>query len=326
MKIFKNRAVVVIIMLISFVSVSIAEPQKTEEGFPKKPITIYAPYAVGGGVDLTARALSTILPKYLGVSVIVVNKPGGNGALAHSFFKNLDPDGYSLIVTGQSAVTLTPLIQAVDYDPLKDFVYISRVIGLNDMIAVRSDSQFKTMMALIEYSKTHPGQVTCANAGAGGVSYYLIDGINKATGGKLVKVPFSGASEATTAVLSGDAKAYFGSLSSALAFVSSGQMKILAFNSQRDPNYPDVPTLLELNCGIDFGPGNYCGLAGPAGMSPKIVEYIDDAVAKTVKDKDFIAMCNKLKLPIAYLNSKDFFAATEHEIEICKKIVEATDR
>jgi len=255
------------------------------QAYPNKPITVYCGFAPGATTDLTTRALAAGMEKHLGVPVIVENKPGAGATVAPALLAKQKPDGYTLTVTTSGALIKLPHLYKLGYDPLKDFtylVYYSRYIG---GLCVNGDSPFKTIHEFIAYAKEHPG-LSYGSSGTYTQQQMSVEFLAKCKGLTFKHVSTKGGQEFNTLLLGRHTDFVAGS-GSHIPYVKQGVFRmLLVFNQdERDPNYPDIPTLKELGC-EDCAPGYYVVL-GPKGMPPAISKMLVDTFKKVTEGPDF---------------------------------------
>jgi tripartite-type tricarboxylate transporter receptor subunit TctC len=309
-------SMMIVAVMMSLVGVGSAQAQK----YPSKHITLICPFNPGGGADLTARAFASTAPKYLGQSVIVVNKAGASGSVAHTAFKNEKPDGYTLIVTGNSPSTVFPYLEKVAYDPINDFVFLGRITNMHNVIVVKKDAPWKDIHEFFADAKANPGKLKVGTSGANSLDDLFVRMMNQELGIELVGVGFEASSEGNMAVLGGHIDANNCAVLTPLPLIRSGSMRALAITSDtRDPNLPDVPTLIEL--GINLSLNNSIGFAAPKGTPKEIVAFLEDAIKKTFDDPGYKAIASKVGLTPDYLNGEDFKKVTAAEGAKVKKII-----
>jgi tripartite-type tricarboxylate transporter receptor subunit TctC len=290
--------------------------------YPTKPVNLIVPNSPGGGSDTAARALASIAPKYLGQSLIVINKPGGSGSTAHSEIAKAKPDGYTLLITGNSPSTVVPYLGKVNYDPLNDFEFIIRITNLRNSLGVAGNSQFKTVEEFFAYAKANPGKIKIGNSGANGIDDLVIRMMNAKVGMQTVQVPFDSSAEIIAAVMGGHIAAYSGSVTSILPMVQNKTMRILAITAdERDPVFPDIQTLKEK--GMDVSLNNQIGVGAPKGTPKEIIAFLHDAFKKSLDDEGFRAFAKRLNFSIDYLNPADFKQAVEADSNKVKAIIAA---
>lgn len=290
--------------------------------YPTKPVNLIVPFGPGGGADTPARVLAGVAPKYLGQSIIVINKPGASGSTAHSEVAKARPDGYTLIITGNSPSTVVPYLGKTSYDPLNDFEFVIRLTNLRNCLGVSANSQFKTAEEFFAFGRANPNKIKIGNSGANGVDDLVIRLMNKAAGMQTVQVPFDSAAEIIAAVMGNHIAAYSGSVTAILPMVQNKTMKILGITADdRDPAFPDIPTLKEK--GMDVSLNNMIGIGAPKGTPKEVVARLHDAFKKSMEDEGFKAMAKRLSFSIDYLNGADFKKAIEADSNKVKAAIAA---
>jgi tripartite-type tricarboxylate transporter receptor subunit TctC len=271
--------------------------------FPTKEVQIIVPYAAGGATDLVFRALAASSQKYLGKAVVVINKPGGGGAVGFTEAKQAKPDGYTL-VTAITPITILPhqVKTAFSY---RDFEPIISVVQDPVMFQVRADAPWKDLKEFLDYARANPGMITVGNSGAGGGVHLIALAFEKAAGVKFNHIPFAGGGPSVTALLGGHVNAVSVGPPEGIAQVKAGQLRIIAlFSEQRMPDFPNVATVREQ--GVDFAMGQWRGLAAPKGTPPEVVKVLHDAFKRGMEDPAFTKNAADMAVALAYVGSADF--------------------
>jgi len=280
--------------------------------FPTKEVQIVIPYAAGGATDLVFRALAASSQKHLGKAIVVVNRPGGGGAVGFTEAMQARPDGYTL-VTAITPLTILPH-QVKTAFTYRDFEPIINVVLDPAMFQMRADAQWKTLPELLDYAKKNPGMVTVGNSGAGGGVHLIALAFEKAVGVQFNHIPFAGGGPSVTALLGGHIHAVSVSPPEGIPHVKAGKLKIMAlFSEKRMADFPNVPTVREQ--GIDFSMSQWRGLAAPKGTPPDIVKKLHDAFRKGMEDPAFLKNAADMSVTLSYLGSADFgkLMAADHE-------------
>ncbi len=257
---------------------------KAQDSYPSRPIKLLVGFAPGGATDTTFRKLAELASKQLGQPIIVENRPGAGATLAPSTMaKTEPPDGYT-IAAATAGLLRYPYMQKVDWDPIKDFTWITGLGGYTFVLAVNADSPFKTTADLIAYAKKNPDSVTIATAGAGTTMHLLAEALAGMADVKITHIGYKGSSEAVTAILGGHTMATVDANGTILPYVESGKMRVLlSFDPQPVASLPGVPTAKSLGYDLVY-PAPY-GLVGPKGMPTAIVDKLYQAF-KTAADSD----------------------------------------
>jgi tripartite-type tricarboxylate transporter receptor subunit TctC len=273
--------------------------------FPNKPIEVIVGYAPGGGTDMIARAVADVAQKYVGQSLVVVNKPGAAGIIGAQYVASAKPDGYTLLVAGGSETVSTPHFRSLPFSPVDDFEPIIRFMIERLNFYVRTESPWKTMQELVADAKKNPEKFSYATAGVGGLHYSTMVVTAKRAGFSMNHVPYKGGAETLAALAGGHVDVAMASPNEAYALVQGGRVRPLATASiERSPTEPNTPTLREL--GIDVYLENQKGFVAPKGTPKAIVQQLHDSLRKVFDDPQFKANADKLKLELAYLDPEDF--------------------
>ena len=293
---------------------------RAQDVYPSRPITLIVPWTAGGGSDGAMRVFAQIATKYLKQTVVIENIAGASGTLGPArMARTAKPDGYTLSQIPAGIFRL-PAMHKTDWDPQKDFDYIARIAGYQGIFVVRADSPIKTLNDLITFAKAHPGEVTYGSVGVGTGNHLNVAEFGLKAGLELTHVPYKGSSESLTALLGGHVMLV--SSESAGSYIVSGKVRALAVtNEKRLSRFPDIPTLHELGYGGALN-SSY-GWAGPAGMDPKIVAYLDGITKKVTEDPEFIEAMVKFDQVIAYLNTADYNASISRELAAGRRLIEA---
>lgn len=316
----KNSLVFTVVVSLIFGMVGWGGAQSAPPNYPNRAITVICPWSPGGGADIQTRAFAAVAPKYFGQSLVVVNKPGASGSVAHNAFKNEKPDGYTLIVTGNSPSTVFPNLEKVTYDPVNDFDFIGRITNMHNVLTVKQDARWKTINEFVDYAKANPGRVRVGTSGANSLDDLMLRRMNQELGIQLLGVGFGSSGEGVVATLGRHIDANFCGVLSVLPSIKDGELRALASTrSTRDSNMNDVPTFIEK--GMDIALSNSIGIAAAKGTPKEIVAFLEAAFKKTIDDPGFQASASKLGLIVSYLNGADFKKATADEFAKVKKVV-----
>jgi tripartite-type tricarboxylate transporter receptor subunit TctC len=281
----------------------LATPAFAQDSYPSRPITLIVPYAAGGSTDQLGRALAEGLSRELRQAVVVDNKPGGNGTMGVLQMKRSQPDGYTLTMVPLS-VFRQPYLQTVSYHPLKDLSYIATVANYSYAIAVRADARWKTIQDLVNDAKANPDSIAYGSSALYSTNHLVMAELGRETGVRWTHVPYKGDSEALTALMGGHVQVV-SSTSTVLPFAQSGKMRVLATGGETRPkDFPDVPTLKE--AGYPVALASPLGIGGPAALPEAIVQKLDAAIARVLKDPAFIGQTDKLGIELFYTGHKQY--------------------
>lgn len=256
--------------------------------WPTKTVRIVVPFAPGGTTDILARSVAPELGKAFGQAFIVDNKAGAGGNLGAEQVAKSPGDGYTLLMgtVGTHGINRA-LYPKLPYDPIKDFVPITLVAGVPNVMVVNADfaaaNHINTVRDFIAFAKTRPGQLNMASSG-NGTSIHLAGELFKSqTGLFMTHIPYRGSSPALLDLTAGQVQVMFDNLPSALQLIKGGKLKALAVTSaRRSAILPDVPTVEEAVGLKGFEATSWFGLLAPAGTPMDVVNQIQQEVAKSL--------------------------------------------
>ena len=268
------------------------------ETYPTKPVRLIVPFPPGGATDQHLRTIANLASKYLKQPIIIENKSGASGSVALSGLKHDKPDGYTLSVLVPTSLRL-PHLMKMNYDPLKDFTYISMLSGYSYVLAVPAASPFNSWKDVVAYARAHPGKLTYGTAGTNSTMHLVMEETSRVEKIQLTPVPYKGDGDMIQD-LSGN-QISMGVPSMGVApLVEAGRLRLLAiFTAERSSRFPDVPTMKQ--AGTDILAVVPYGIVGPAGMNKDIVNTLAEAFKKASADSENINMLEKLSQVNMYL-------------------------
>ncbi|MDP8245945.1 MAG: tripartite tricarboxylate transporter substrate-binding protein [Candidatus Hinthialibacter antarcticus] len=289
-----------------------------ESRFPSKPITIVVTWDAGGGTDALARSLAMHSSDAFGTVVNVLNRPGGSGAVGHSFGATARPDGYTVTMITYELCTYQPLGR-VDLSPLN----YKPVMQLNEdpaAITVHADSPWQTLAEFIEHAKQNPGAVTIGNSGPGAVWHIGALKIESETGVEFTHVPHNGAKPAVTQLLGKHIDAVSVSPAEVLQYLELGTLRCLGVMSDaRFSSLPDVPTMREQ--GVELVHGTWRGLAAPPETPDAIIAQLKAGFKAGFDSAPFQESAKKALLGLRYRGPQEFKTFLGSEFEATSKLL-----
>ncbi len=287
------------LVVLCLLPVAAAWAQDTASTFPNKTITIIVPYAAGGSSDVRARQVAQKIAGYLGQSVIVDNKPGGNGNIGTQAIAKAAPDGYTIGIGNLAPMTVNKTLMpaTTPFDPTSDLVPVALLEKGPLVLVVNADkSPHKTLKELLAAQKASPGRMSYASAGSGG-SFHLAGEMYKATTGTFsVHIPYRGGGPATNDLLAGQVDYMFDMVPAALGYLKASPAKMRALavaHDKRVPSLPDVPTFAELGF-KDLSISNWFGIVAPKGTPKPIVDKLNQAINRALQEPD---LAQRITLP-----------------------------
>jgi tripartite-type tricarboxylate transporter receptor subunit TctC len=252
--------------------------------FPSKPITIYIGFGPGGATDTVARLYAQKLSQVLNTPVIIENRPGANQLPAIRSLQSAQPDGYTLLIAGGSALTEAPVIRAgLGYDPLKDFSLIGNIGSQPCVLTVGNSVPANSVAELIAYAKAHPDSLNYSSAGVGTAGHLESLYFQHVTGTKMTHIPFKSDAETSRELMAGTVQLDVLTAQFAVPLIKSGKLKGLMITTQQQQSYlPNVPGVDGVNVkGLDgLDPCTFYSLLGPVGMPADVVARLNDALNK----------------------------------------------
>ena len=254
---------------ITFACVSLpafAQPASTGSGqaYPTRAIRMLIPFPAGSAADIIARAMEPAMRERLGQALVIDNRGGAGGNIAAELTAKSPADGYTLLMAtiGTQAINLS-LYSKINYHPQKDFTTIALVGESPNAMVLNPTVPAKTVKEFIALAKSKPGVINYGSSGSGTTVHLSGELFKVMTGINMLHVPYKGASESLTALISGETDLQFASLSSAIPLIKSGRLRALGVTSPiRSPSLPELPTIAELGL-PGFAAVAWFGIVGP---------------------------------------------------------------
>jgi tripartite-type tricarboxylate transporter receptor subunit TctC len=284
--------------------------------YPNRAITIVVPFPAGGLTDTPVRLLAQMMQEKLNVPVVVENKPGGSGVIGASYVLRSEPDGYTLLANAV-ADTQNLFYMKIPYNAVKDFTAIAKIVdGPPLVLLVNAKMPYKSVADVVADAKARPDGVSFGTSGYATSPFIALKELNDVAGTNIVAVPYHGAGEAATSLMSGSIQGTFTAFSSGKSLVDSGQVRALAVaGPKRLDAWPNVPTMQESGF-KDFDYNAFVGLAAPAKTPPEAIAFLNKTVNDIIHTDVFKSRMNALNMtiPEAADNTPEkftaFFAAT----------------
>ena len=276
------KLILVVVLLIFVVSVSAAE-----NTYPSRPVRLIAPFSAGGGVDIVARLVAQRLSEKWGQQVVVDNRTGATGIIGTDLAAHATPDGYTLLMGNAAthAVNVS-LFKKLPYDAIRDFVPITLVGRVPEMLVVHPALPASSVQELIALAKSKPGELTFGSAGSGSPPHLagvLFQSLAKI---RLVHIPYKGSAPALTDLIAGQINMYFSNILSAVPYVKGGRLRGLGVTSaKRSVVAPDIPAIAEAGL-PGYEDYNWYGVLAPKGTPKAIVDKLHTDIVHVVKSTD----------------------------------------
>jgi tripartite-type tricarboxylate transporter receptor subunit TctC len=250
--------------------------------YPNRPIRLVMPNAPGSSADTMGRIAAIKLGEALGQQIVVDNRAGAGGVVGMEIGKNANADGYTLITTSLSALTVSPHIRKnLPYDPMKDFEYVALYSRQGNVLVVNTGLPVKSVRELIDFAKSRQGKVNMASAGIGAQSHLNGTALKIVGGFESVHVPYKGGGPAVAAVIAGEAQWSIAPAGAMMSHVRAGRLRALGHTlPNRTPLLPDIPAIAETLPGFQYVA--FSGFLAPKGTPTAVMRKIHATMAHVV--------------------------------------------
>jgi tripartite-type tricarboxylate transporter receptor subunit TctC len=265
---------------------SLAAGTAAAQGYPTKPIRVVVPFAAGGVVDTTTRALVPRMAEGLGQPLVVDNRPGAGGNIAADLVAKSPADGYTLLVTTHGHAISPSLYRKLPFDASRDFAPVSQITSSYLVLVASLKTPAASLKELLALARAKPGSLNYGSTGLGAPPHLAGELLKQTAGVDLVHVPYKGDAPMVIALLGGEVDAAFGPLGGALQHIRSGKLRALAMtNPRRSAEIPDVPTMAEAGV-TGFELTGWLGLFAPAGTPRAVLERVQAEVSKAISSTE----------------------------------------
>ncbi len=263
-----------------------AAPAVHAQNYPAKPIRVVVPWPPGGGTDLVARTVAQKMHETLGQQAIVDNRAGANGIIGADIVAKAPADGYTVMITIASHAINATLYTKLPYDTLGDLAPVSLLAEYPFVITVHPSLPVKTVKELIAFAKAQPGKLSYASSGNGSGPHLGMELFKSMAGIDLVHVPYKGAGQAMTDLVSGQVQVFLNNFLAGTSMIKAGKLRALAVTSRsRSPVAPELPTVAESGIPGYVVTGWY-GLFVPAATPAPVVATLHAGAVKAIKSKE----------------------------------------
>lgn len=259
---------------------------------PKKNITMVVGFAAGGAADTGARIIAKKLGENIGAAVVVDNRPGAGGNIAHAYVAQGPADGSVILFGSVGPLTIAPHMMKISYDPVKDLSPITMGVNFPNVLVVGAQTGFKTFADFVAYAKKNPGKLDFASTGPGSASHLAGELLNDMAHIDTVHVPYKGGAPALQDLLGGRVSSYYSTLSTALPHIESGKLIPLASTGlQRLPGLPKVPTIAESGY-PGFSATNWYAFVASSKVPKAMLDRWNTELVKVLKSPDVVEALN----------------------------------
>ena len=295
----------------------------TANNFPTKPITLIAPFAAGGTVDIVARLVGLKLGQELGQSVIVENRGGAGGTIGAGMLARAVPDGHTLMLTHQGLAFNVALYDKLPYNTVKDIMPLANIGMTPNVLVVTNSLPVKSLDDFLNYTKTN--SVNYGSGGNGSAGHLPMEVLQSMTSAKLQHVPYKGSGPALNDLISGQIQTMLLTIPSVMPHIQANRVRPIATSgAKRTPALPNLPTMDEAGVkGFDYSP--WYGFFAPTGTPADVVNKLHTAINKVLKDPEIIGKLGVQGLEVQALSREQFGQIVTRDIAKWDTIIKKLD-
>ncbi|MCA3186094.1 MULTISPECIES: tripartite tricarboxylate transporter substrate binding protein [unclassified Cupriavidus] len=306
-------------------SLAVAAPgASAADSWPTKPIKYVVPFSPGGVSDATARIVAEGLSQRLGQPVVIDNKPGVSGILGTQFVARAEPDGYTIMGGTITTHAVNPFFyKKLGYDPVKDFVAVSLVGTVSNVLVVSNESQYKSVDQIVAALKAKPGGLTFGTAGPGSSQQLSGQLFQSITGTRLQQISYKGGAAAMTDLIGGQIDLVFETVAAAKPMLDGKRVRAIGVTSTHAlPGLPGVQPLADQGL-KGFEMQSWQGIFAPAGTPKPIVDRLASEIAAVVATPAVQQRLRTLGVEPEGKSSAAFTAFQRAEVSKWGKIIQA---
>ena len=291
------------------------------QDYPMRPIRLVVPFAPGGNVDITARAIAPALGEALGQQIIVDNRAGGGGFIGAAFAAKSAADGYTLLLGSSGTITVAPAVaKNPPYDPIRDLVNLGPIHAVPIVLTAGAKSSIMNYRDFVAQAQAKPGQMSMASAGTGTSNHLAIELLAREANLKMIHVPYKGAGPAITDVIGGQVEVMMDQLTASIGHIKEGRLRALAVTTKkRSALLPEVPTLVELGLS-NYEVITFTGLFAPAGTPRPVAEKLSAALKRALANAQVKERFAALGVELIDLEQSAFDAYVKRDFDNWRSI------
>ncbi len=293
----------VVRMVMVGILMAIAGSAAAQQDYPNKPIRWITPYPPGGSTTTLSRLIGQKMTESWGQQVLIDNRPGGNTMIGTDIAAKAEPDGYTLLLAGNTQL-VNALLLRPPYDIFKDFAPVAIIASTNYILVVNPKLPVNSLQEFIAYAKARPGQLNVASVASGSSQHLMGELFNILAGVKMQHIPYKGGAQGITDLMGGSVQASFSNAINVISHIKNGRLKGLAVTGdKRQAVLPQLPTYAEGGLPA-YKPKNWQGILVPAGTPKPIIDKLSAEVSKILDMPD-------IKEKLMNLGAEPFHATPE---------------
>jgi tripartite-type tricarboxylate transporter receptor subunit TctC len=294
------------------------------QSYPTRPIHLVVGAPVGSGMDVAVRLLAEKMQEQLGQPLVVENRAGADGILAAQRVALAAPDGYTLLPSTTSQLSVNPALRDdLPYDPLRSFEAIGMFARVQLVLVVNASVPVNSVSELIAYARTNPGALDYGSGSS--IFMFATEVLKSLTGTDMRQIPYSGVPAVVQALVAGDIDVGIVNTTPSLAHIRSGKLKALAImGPNREPLLPDIPTIAEAGV-AGYELGVWLGMFAPAGTPAPIIAQLNDAMLRSIRSSDLRQKLLASGSTPASSTARALEQTVVREIELFKRLAKHTN-
>jgi tripartite-type tricarboxylate transporter receptor subunit TctC len=283
--------------------------------YPSRAVTVLAPFAAGGTVDIVARLVGHKLSTELKQPFLVDNRSGAGGAIATGLLARAAPDGYTLMLHHMGLAFNATLYDKLPFDTRRDIVPVAYIGATPNVLVVTNKLPVHSVSEFLAFAKTTPGAINYGSGGLGSAGHLPMEVLQSETGVHLTHVPYKGSGPAITDLMAGQIQAMLLTIPAVMPFIKAGKLRAIATSGlKRSPALPDLPTLDESGVkGFDYAP--WYGMFAPKGTPPAVMAKLHDAINTVLKDPAVASTLAHEGLEVRPMPQEQFAAIVGRDID-----------
>lgn len=283
-------------------------------------IRLVVPFPPGGATDVVARITADKLSRMWGVGIVVENKAGAGGNIGNGEVARAEPNGDTILMTSPGMATNAFLYDRINYDPIGDFIHVSLVALVPNIVVMAPDKPFRTINDIVAHARANPGKLTYAHSGVGTTIHLCGELFKFLTKTDIVSLPYRGSAPAIQDLMAGRTDIMFDNISSSLSQVRGGNLRAIAITTaKRSPFVPDLPTVNDTIPGFDVS--SWFGFSMPKKTPDAIVAKLAADTKIAVSDPEVKAKLEAAGAEPVGSTSAEFTAFVQKETDVWGKVI-----